>query len=49
MAVLVQGNGAITAVTFVLPLEDPNRFAKSRAVGPAPAGRRYQLKLGFCL
>jgi transposase len=26
--------GVLTALSFVLTLEDPNRFAKSRAVGP---------------
>jgi transposase len=29
----VEGVGALTALTFVLTLEDPYRFAKSRAVG----------------
>lgn len=29
----VRGVGALTALTFVLTLEDPQRFAKSRAVG----------------
>ena len=29
----VKGVGAITALCFVLTLEDPNRFAKSRSVG----------------
>lgn len=29
----VQGVGVLTALTFVLTLEDPNRFKKSRAVG----------------
>ncbi len=29
----VEGVGALTALTFVLTLEDPSRFAKSRAVG----------------
>jgi transposase len=29
----VVGVGALTALTFVLTLEDPRRFAKSRAVG----------------
>jgi transposase len=31
----VSGVGALTALTFVLTLEDPRRFAKSRQVGPA--------------
>jgi len=29
----VEGVGTLTALTFVLTLEDPSRFAKSRAVG----------------
>jgi transposase len=29
----VEGVGSLTALTFVLTLEDPSRFAKSRAVG----------------
>ena len=29
----VEGVGALTALTFVLTLEDPRRFAKSRSVG----------------
>jgi transposase len=29
----VEGIGALTALTFVLTLEDPYRFAKSRSVG----------------
>src|SRR5918995_3700558 len=29
----VEGIGTLTALTFVLTLEDPSRFAKSRAVG----------------
>ena len=29
----VEGVGALTALTFVLTLEDPERFAKSRTVG----------------
>jgi transposase len=29
----VEGVGALTALTFVLTLEDPKRFAKSRSVG----------------
>jgi transposase len=29
----VEGVGALTALTFVLTLEDPSRFAKSRSVG----------------
>jgi transposase len=29
----VEGVGPLTALTFVLSLEDPNRFAKSRCVG----------------
>jgi transposase len=29
----VEGVGTLTALTFVLPLEDPYRFSKSRAVG----------------
>jgi transposase len=29
----VEGVGALTALTFVLTLEDPHRFAKSRVVG----------------
>jgi transposase len=29
----VEGVGALTALTFVLTLEDPQRFAKSRSVG----------------
>jgi transposase len=29
----VEGIGALTALTFVLTLEDPSRFAKSRSVG----------------
>ncbi len=29
----VQGVGALTALTFVLPLEDPRKFRQSRAVG----------------
>jgi transposase len=29
----VEGVGALTALTFVLNLEDPERFAKSRTVG----------------
>jgi transposase len=29
----VEGVGALTALTFVLTLEDPSRFAKSRTVG----------------
>jgi transposase len=29
----VDGVGAITSLTFVLTIEDPSRFAKSRAVG----------------
>ncbi|MFV2045299.1 MAG: transposase [Anaerolineales bacterium] len=31
----VSGVGALTALAFVLILEDPDRFAKSREVGPA--------------
>jgi len=31
---LIRGVGPITAVAYVLTLEDPARFAKSRAVGP---------------
>ncbi len=31
----VSGVGALTALTFVLTLEDPRRFDKSRQVGPA--------------
>jgi transposase len=30
----VSGVGPITALTFVLTLDDPKRFAKSRDVGP---------------
>jgi len=30
----VPGVGVFTALTFVLTLEDPDRFAKSRSVGP---------------
>jgi transposase len=30
----IHGVGALTALTFVLTLEDPSRFAKSRQVGP---------------
>ena len=30
----VKGVGALTALTYVLTLEDPKRFAKSRDVGP---------------
>ena len=30
----VEGVGALTALTFVLTLEDPHRFEKSRSVGP---------------
>jgi transposase len=30
----VPGVGVLTALTFILTLEDPKRFAKSRAVGP---------------
>lgn len=30
----VHGVGALTALAFVLTLEDPSRFAKSRQVGP---------------
>jgi transposase len=30
----VHGVGALSALTFVLTLEDPSRFAKSRQVGP---------------
>jgi transposase len=29
----VEGVGVLTALTFVLTLEDPSRFAKSRSVG----------------
>jgi transposase len=29
----VEGIGVLTALTFVLTLEDPSRFAKSRSVG----------------
>jgi transposase len=29
----VEGIGALTALTFVLTLEDPHRFEKSRSVG----------------
>jgi transposase len=29
----VEGVGTLTALTFVLTLEDPHRFAKSRSVG----------------
>jgi len=29
----VEGVGALTALTFVLTLEDPSRFVKSRTVG----------------
>src|SRR5215213_4574539 len=29
----VEGVGALTALTFVLTLEDPHRFEKSRSVG----------------
>ena len=42
----VPGWGALTALTFVLTVEDPHRFSKSRAVGaylgsaPPPAGLR---------
>lgn len=32
---LIGGVGALTALAFVLTLEDPRRFAKSRQVGPA--------------
>ena len=31
----IPGVGALTALAFVLTLEDPSRFAKSREVGPA--------------
>ena len=34
----VEGVGALTALTFVLTLEDPSRFEKSRAVGGAYLG-----------
>jgi transposase len=37
------GVGALTALTFVLTLEDPRRFAKSRAVG-AYLGLGYRAK-----
>jgi transposase len=30
----IHGVGALTALAFVLTLEDPSRFAKSRQVGP---------------
>lgn len=30
----VQGVGALTALTYVLVIEDPTRFARSRSVGP---------------
>ena len=30
----VQGVGPVTALTFILTIEDPGRFAKSRMVGP---------------
>jgi transposase len=30
----IRGVGALTALVFVLTLEDPHRFARSRAVGP---------------
>jgi transposase len=32
----VEGVGALTALTFVLTLEDPCRFEKSRTVGACP-------------
>jgi len=32
---LISGVGALTALAYVLTLEDPRRFAKSRHVGPA--------------
>jgi hypothetical protein len=34
----VEGIGVLTALTFVLTLEDPSRFAKSRSVGAYPWG-----------
>jgi transposase len=34
----VEGVGALTALTFVLTLDDPYRFAKSRTVGAYPLG-----------
>ena len=34
----VQGVGVLTALAFVLVLEDPARFEKSRAVGAYPLG-----------
>jgi transposase len=34
----VEGVGVLTALTFVLTLEDPSRFAKSRTVGAYPSG-----------
>jgi transposase len=39
----IKGVGALTALTFVLTLDDPHRFARSRSVGPylglAPGSR----------
>jgi transposase len=32
----INGVGPLTALAFVLTLEDPSRFGKSREVGPAP-------------
>jgi transposase len=34
----VAGVGALTSLTFVLTLEDPHRFSKSRSVGAYPWG-----------
>ena len=34
----IEGVGALTALTFVLTLEDPCRFAKSRTVGAYSLG-----------
>jgi transposase len=42
----VKGVGAITALGFVLTLEDPNRFAKSRSVGAYPGLRSRQRNSG---
>jgi transposase len=47
-----KGVGALTALAFVLTLEDPSRFAKSRQVGPylglvpatARSGKRATLR-----
>jgi transposase len=42
----VEGIGALTALTFVLTLEDPHRFEKSRSVGGVPGAGAFHRPVG---